>query len=283
MRLVSCIFLFVAVICLSSCKWVKEQEFQEKALCRVYDDLLYPSDLIGLVGPEVNKEDSMRIVKSYVDFWVKQRLMLKKAKDNIKIKKAELKRKVDDYHNTLVIYDYEQAMLQEKLDTGVTELDIENYYKDFEHNFLTKTHWVKLDFIKIDPKAPKIDSLPIWLNGKKISYRESLSDFCYQYAEEFTLDTAKWFDFEIIMKHVPLKLNNPVVYLKSRRYSMVQDSIYRYYLKVHALRLKGEVKPLGLVKDNIKHLIVNKRQKSFLEKLRNNVYNSAQNNEFEIY
>lgn len=283
MRLISAIFLFIVSFCLCSCKWVKEQEFQEKALCRVYDDLLYPSDLIGLVGSEVNKEDSIRIVKRYVDFWVKQRLMLKKAKENIKINKAELKRKVDDYHNTLVIYDYEQAMLQEKLDTSVVGLDIENYYNEFEHNFLTKTDWVKLDFIKIDKKAPKIDSVPIWLNTKKPNYRESLSDFCYQYAEDFTLDTAKWFDFEIIMNHVPLKVKNPIAYIKSRRYSMVEDSLYRYYLKVNALRLKGEVKPLGLVKDNIKHLIVNKRQKSFLEKLRNNVYNSAQNNEFEIF
>ena len=66
--------------------------------------------------------------------------MLQKAKQNIQIDKASLKRKVDDYKNTLIIYDYEQAMLQEKLDTTVSKSEIEDYYDNNQQNFITKTH-----------------------------------------------------------------------------------------------------------------------------------------------
>ena len=110
-----------------------------------------------------------------------------------------------------------------------------------------------------------------------------MSDFCYQYAEEFTLDTTKWYDFEIILQNVPIIAPDPALYLKYRKYAQVQDSLRAYYLKIHDFRLKGGNKPLRLVEDNIKHLIINKRQQSFLEKLRNNVYNSAINNEFETF
>ena len=276
-----CFFAFL--FALNSCKWLESQEFQEKPLCRVYDDYLLPSDLKGLVQTNSSEEDSIRIVERYVDFWIKQRLMLQKAKQNIQIDKASLKRKVDDYKNTLIIYDYEQAMLQEKLDTTVRKSEVEDYYENNQQNFITKTHWVKVDFVKIDPKAPKIDSLPIWLNKSVPKYREHLSDFCYQYAEEFTLDTTKWYDFEIILQNVPIIAPDPALYLKYRKYAQVQDSLHAYYLKIHDFRLKGGNKPLRLVEDNIKHLIINKRQQSFLEKLRNNVYNSAINNEFDIF
>ena len=38
-----CFFTFL--FALNSCKWLESQEFQEKPLCRVYDDYLLPSDL----------------------------------------------------------------------------------------------------------------------------------------------------------------------------------------------------------------------------------------------
>ena len=40
---------------------------------------------------------------------------IKVAKENMEIDKLALKRKITDYTNTLIIYDYEQALLRQKV------------------------------------------------------------------------------------------------------------------------------------------------------------------------
>ena len=102
MKILSLFFL-LSICLFYSCEWVKEQDFKESPLCRVYDQYLYPSDLSGLIGPSYSEDDSTRLIKRYVDSWVKQHLILKVAKENMEVDKLALKRKITDYTNTLII------------------------------------------------------------------------------------------------------------------------------------------------------------------------------------
>ena len=274
---------FVLFTCLvSSCDWVKEQEFKETPLCRVYDQYLYPSDLKGLIGSSYSEDDSLRLIKRYIDSWVKQHLVLKVAKENMEVDKVALKRKITDYSNTLIIYDYEQALLKQKLDTMVSESEVLNYYTEFKHNFLSKKNWVRLNFIQINPKAPKLDSVKFWLNDKKDESKYILEDYCNQYATQFTLDSTLWYDFELALEEVPLKVYDISSFLRYNKYTSVEDSSYRYFLKIYDYSLIGDVKPLMHVSKSIKKIIINKRKQAFIEKLHANAISNANKNDYEI-
>lgn len=272
---------------MSSCEWVKKQEFKEAPLCRVYDQYLYPSDLKGLdlkgiIGPEYSESDSIRLIKRYIDRWVKQHLVLKVAKENMALDKATLKRKITDYTNTLIIYDYEQALLKQKLDTLVSDASIVDYYNEFKHNFLSKKNWVRLNVIQINPKAPKLDSVKFWLNDNKEESMYILEDYCNQYAAQFSLDTSLWFDFKLTLEKLPLKVYDVSNFLRYNKYLSVEDSLYRYFLKIYDYSLVGEVKPLMHVSKSIKKIIINKRKQAFIEKLHANAISNANKNDYEI-
>lgn len=281
MKILSLFFL-LSICLFYSCEWVKEQDFKESPLCRVYDQYLYPSDLSGLIGPSYSEDDSTRLIKRYVDSWVKQHLILKVAKENMEVDKLALKRKITDYTNTLIIYDYEQALLRQKLDTMVSNDAVQVYYNEFKHNFLSKKNWVRLNFIQINPKAPKVDSVKFWLNDKKEESKYILEGYCNQYASQFTLDSTLWYDFELALEKVPLKVYDVSSFLRYNKYTSVEDSLYRYFLKIYDYSLVGDVKPLMHVSKNIKKIIINKRKQAFIEKLHANAISNANKNDYEI-
>jgi len=276
------LFFLLTISLFYSCEWVKEQEFKESPLCRVFDNYLYPSDLKGLISSSYSNEDSMRLIKRYVDRWVKQHLLLKLAKENMEVDKPSLKRKITDYTNTLIIYDYEQALLRQKLDTVLNDEEVLHYYNEFKHNFLSKKNWVRLTFIQINPKAPKLDSVRYWINDKKDESRYILEDYCNQYATQFTLDSSLWFDFALAMEKFPLKIYDVSNFLRYNKYTSVEDSLYRYFLKIHDYSLIGEVKPLMHVSKSIKKIIINKRKQAFIEKLHTNAISNANKKDYEI-
>ena len=84
-------------------------------LATVYGHELHESDLEGLVGAGVGTEDSAAIVASYVEQWIRQTVLLAKAEKNIV---DNFDRQLNEYKNSLLIYAYEQKIVNQLLDLG---------------------------------------------------------------------------------------------------------------------------------------------------------------------
>ena len=51
----------------------------------MYDVYLYPSDIEGIVPKGTSNEDSLLLVQSYIENWVRQTLLIKQAEENVDI------------------------------------------------------------------------------------------------------------------------------------------------------------------------------------------------------
>ena len=54
-------------------------------------------------------------IKNFIDDWVSKRILLHHAKINLKIDQDEYDKKVNDYKNSLIIYNYEQQLVEQNL------------------------------------------------------------------------------------------------------------------------------------------------------------------------
>ena len=84
------------------------------------------------------------------------------------------------------------------------------------------------------------------------------------------------------MEKFPLKIYDVSNFLRYNKYTSVEDSLYRYFLKIHDYSLIGEVKPLMHVSKSIKKIIINKRKQAFIEKLHTNAISNANKKDYEI-
>ncbi len=74
-------------------------------------------------------EDSISIVKSYIDNWVREELILAQAEYNLPVEvETEIDQDVSEYRASRVVYAYERELIREKLDTVISDAEIEKYY-----------------------------------------------------------------------------------------------------------------------------------------------------------
>ena len=89
--------------------------------------------MVKLFLDDILREIPLNTVDS--SFLLKISLMIGSVKEyyfimpiNLKINQDEYDKKVNDYKNSLIIYNYEQQLVDQNLDTVITFDQIQNYY-----------------------------------------------------------------------------------------------------------------------------------------------------------
>jgi hypothetical protein len=175
-------------------------------------------------------------------------------------------------------------MMLQKMDTLITEKELESYYRGNESNFVLTSNIVKALFIKVPVETPnlyKIRSLSRSNNQKDFQELESL---CYQFAEKLDDFNEKW----VTMDRLSLELNNDIsdqeAFLKRNTYYETSDSASVYLVTINDYRLRGALAPFEYVREDIKRIIWNNRRIEFIQALESGIYDEAiKGNGFKIY
>ena len=114
--------------------------------------------------------------------------------------------------------------------------------------------------------------------------KDALSNYCYQYADNFFLDNNNWLLFDDVLKEIPMKLYDKEAFLQSNRHIETQDSTHYYFVNIKGFMTKNSISPLSFEKENIKSIILNKRKVELIKKMREDIYNDGvKNKSFEIF
>ncbi|MEA3462622.1 MAG: hypothetical protein U9R49_12125 [Bacteroidota bacterium] len=261
-----------------------QENIQEEPVARVFEQYLYPSDLEKVIPSGTNPQDSMLLAKRYVETWVKDLLMQHRAEEALTEEQMDFETQIEEYHRSLLIYTYRQKLLQQKMDTLVSESEINSYYEENNKNFMLSENVIKGTFIKVPLSAPNLDQLSRWSWSNREQDLDQMEKYCITYAEKYSDFNDTWVNFSSIKEQLPVRISNPVRYLNSYRNINTSDSMYRYLVHISEYLTEGEVAPVELVSDDIINIILNKRKIEFIENLEHRVYNDGvTRNQFEIY
>lgn len=257
---------------------------QEMPVARVNDLYLYASDLEGVVPKDLTEIDSLALVNDYIEKWVRKQIILSKAEENLTDEEKNVEKQIDDYRTSLLIFKYEQNLLQQKLDTVITKEEIEEYYTENSSNFILNNHLVKALFIKVPRSAPTIWKLRRWYKSDDKEDIKELEAYCFNNAEKYDYFNDNWVEFSIIESQLPKLYQSTESILKTKHTLEVGDSEYIYFVRFFEYRLRGTTEPLDYIDHKIKSIILNKRKIQYIKKLENEIYNDAANHgNFNIY
>jgi len=262
----------------------KTNEIQDKPLAKVHNKYLYESDLEGLFNSNTSNEDSIIIARNFVNDWVKKQLLVEKAELNLTDESKDIEKEIEDYRSSLLIFRYKQELIKQKLDTVITDQEIEDYYNEYSGNFILNHNIVKALYLKISKEAPEIEKVRWWYKSSNQENISRLEDYCYQYATKYTNFDNKWIPFNNLLIEIPTNIEDQERYLRYNRHLETEDELFYYFVKINEYSLKSTVQPLEYAKSKIKSILINKRKFAFFDELENSVYNEALNhNEFVIY
>ncbi|GHU85546.1 hypothetical protein FACS1894153_0960 [Bacteroidia bacterium] len=278
------IIILIPVILLLACE-PKSDKGQKVA--RVYDKYLYESDLLNLVPPGTLPEDSIEVVMTYIHNWLQQNLLIEKARKNNFDKNEVHQKLIEDYKNSLMVFDYQNALIEKLLDTFVSQQAIEDYYEENKNQFLLKNNIVKACFVKIkNVNKKKATDIANYVFADYMTDEDivKLSKLCGDYADVQYLDINKWIVFEELLKEIPIDVVNPQEFLRNNRKFEVPDLNNVYYVHLYDYKLAENISPISFQEDAIKNIIINNRKVKLIEKIYNDMMvEGQQHNNYEIY
>ena len=275
------VLIFLAI--LSNCARFEDRG-KEHLLARVYDKSLYFSDIEDLFPEDISGSDSLILLQSFVDKWVRKQLIMEKAELNLTEEQKDVSRQIEEYRSSLLIYKYEQNLVTQKLDTLISQQEVQQYYDENPSNFSLDGHIVKCLYIKLPLDAPEVWRVRQLYRSEREEDIRNLESYCFDHAVNYDYFNEEWIPFDNITRELPNEIRNPDRYLRYNRYIEQQDSLYRYMVNIREYQLAGEVAPLPYVESKIRTIILNKRKVQFVNDLENNIYMDALNKgEFTIY
>jgi hypothetical protein len=274
-------FILMGVV---SCSNGPAKEKDRVAIGRAGDMYLYADQIGNIVPAGTPSKDSIELLKKYVNNWVREALVIQKAESNLTDDQKNVEKQLQDYRNSLITFAYEKELVKQKLDTVVTNEEIERYYNDNKADFELKDNIIKVIYVKVSKKAPGIEKLKKWYQSDNLKDREQLAGYCHQFAENFYLDDNSWLLFDDLLKEIPIQTYNKELFLQNNRFVEVSDSTNSYFLNIKGFKIRNSLSPLSFEQDNIRNIVLNKRKLELITRMKQDVYNDAANtNKIEIY
>ncbi|QGY47325.1 hypothetical protein GM418_27755 [Maribellus comscasis] len=256
----------------------------KSVVAEVGDKKLYQNDISSVVPTGIEKEDSTVMADDYIRKWVKKELLIQKAEENLNQEQKSLNKEIEDYRNSLIIYKYKNELIKQRMDTLVTDMQIEEYYDNHQDNFNLSQNIVKAIFIKVPAEFANQDQIKLLCSNTAVEGLNELREYCLQYAKGFDIFTDNWVDFEAVLKNIPHDITDPGEFLKRNTLFELTDEDYYYLVSILDYKLRNEIAPVDFVYENIKNLILNRRKIDFLKQMEENVYTEGiRNNKFKIH
>lgn len=268
-----------------SCKYLKQNENENKdIIAKAYDYILYQDDLAGVVPLGASLDDSTEIVKNYIENWIRLKAVLHKAEKNLDDEKKNVSNQLEEYRNSLITYAYETELIRQKLDTVINDEEILSFYKNHLQNFELKDNIIKVIYLKLSKKSPKLDKIKAWYKSTDKKDREALEEYCHQYAINYFLDDNTWLLFDDLLKEIPIKTYDKEQFLQNNRNIEIEDSSLIYLVSIHGFMIKNSTSPISFERKNIISMIMNERKLKLIDEMEHQAYQDAkQSSDIKIY
>lgn len=254
-------FTIVAIpFFLFSCK---QDQTVEVPVVKVFESSLYRSEISDFIPKGTPSADSILMAANYVRNWVTQKLLLHKAIENLSGEEANIQKQVEDYRTSLLIHQYKQKLIAQRLMDDINDTEIEKYYKEHENNFMLATPIVKGIFLILPKNAPNLKEVRKWFKSDKATDQESLEDYCLTNARKYDKFQNKWVEAKYLLNLIPGEFEILERDILNKTDIEKEDEENYYFLKIREMRREQTVAPLDYVQDEIILILKNKKKLQF--------------------
>ncbi len=248
----------------------------KNGLASVNNVHLYQNQLEKEIPTGLTKEDSLEFIEQYIQNWAKEQVLVQKAEEVLPAENRALDDQLEKYRKSLLIYAFEQAFLENRLDTTISQEEIEEYYNNNIKDFVLKGFIIKGYYASFKADSLESKDLDQWYKLKEAEDYVNLNSFSQINALNYHLDTTDWIYFDKVLEKLPLEGSiHKSSFIKHKGKIKFEDNGIAYYLNIVDSKLADEISPLSFEIDKIKAIIINKRTQKIRRDLSIDLYDDA--------
>ena len=277
------IFILVFILFLScdSIEFQKKDIITNKPIATVNNKSLFKEDVASLLPKNVDTKDSIVLIRSIINSWAIQQLLLLKAEENTtKNDNSEVDKLVSEYRQALLINGYKERLIKQQLDTLIEQKEIADYYKLNSKNFRLNEELIKTRYLHFsNDLLDKKEVVRLFKDGA-IEDLEAL-ELRQLTFKMMMLNDSVWTSLENVMLKMPFSRNNM---LKKTKLFQKEDSLGLYLVAIKDVLLRNQIAPLSYIEPTIKQMILHQRKLQLIRDIEKIIVKDAiQNKNFKIH
>ncbi len=275
---------FCVSIFLISCDYLSVQEKEDttsEIVAIVNTEKLFREDLKDVLPNNISKEDSIVLVKGYINDWAVKQLLLNKAETNSSQQDIEeINALIKDYKESLLINSYKERLIKQQLDTIINDEEIEAFYEENKQNFRLNEELLKIKYLHFDNNIINKKEFINLFKSDNIDDLETLEK--QQLSFKFhQFNDSIWTRLDKVLLKLPFSKDN---LLKKTKYLQKQDSIGLYLVAIKDVLLRNDIAPLSYIEPTITQMILHKRKIELIRDIEKILVKDAtKNNNFKVY
>ncbi|WP_297803152.1 hypothetical protein [uncultured Polaribacter sp.] len=187
---------------------------------------------------------------------------------------------VQDYKESLLINNYKEKLVKQKLDTVVSDEEIREYYLLNKENFKLNEELVKIRYLHIDNNLIDESEILSLFRSNDINDLEELEkqELSFKFHQ---FNDSIWTQLDKVLLKLPFSKDK---LLKKTKFIQKQDSIGLYLAIIKDVLPRNSIAPISYITSTIKQMILHKRKIELLRDIEKIIVKDAtQNNNFKIY
>lgn len=218
---------------------------------------LYVSDVQTILGKsDFTDEERDEVIAAWINTQFASTLWDSLTEDT----QGRIELKTYDYRSSMILFEWENAWIDKRLDTVVSEREMQQYYKDNINDFLLNDYIVRLLYLKVPDIAPDTDILRQLYLLKKPTDTAKITQYANQYATSFYMNRDNWISFEDFVKELPLEYIDIERFVTNKSKQIFEENGFIYFINIFDFRLKNTPSPFTYEKERIRARILLNRK-----------------------
>lgn len=237
------------------------------------DAFLYMEDLQMVIPPGMTGTDSIRFAEYYIRKWAEDIVFYNKAKSNISNEK-EIEQLVENYRRTLILNEYQERLVREKLEASISDEEIKKYYEQDKSLFILSSPMLKGVYVKVALNNRELKNVRRYMAFRNENDRDKLEGFTLRGAADYSYFLESWTDLSDISQKLPKSVDASSIRENNHMYEF-HDSLFVHMLYVDSVISKGDYLPYELAYRDIWEVIYNEKKVQFIKEVRKDLYDKA--------
>lgn len=284
------IYILLLSLVAVSCKVTRQFQdaaaelFRGEVVAKVGNHKLYRSQLQSYIPAGVSPEDSASLARQWINAWAEDLLLLDMAEEQLSGKDKDVSKELEEYRRTLLKYRYEQLYINQRLDTLITDEEVEQYYQANMERFRLERPLLKARYMIISAEARSVNTLKQKMSSDdetEVMEADSLGAYA---AIKYADAAETWMDAIILAQELGTDYLSLVASIKNHFAEIKDDNGILHVAYIVDMTPAGKPAPMEYVTERIRDIILSSRKHKLETELERDLLEDASRNlKFVIY
>lgn len=273
------------LLLLTSCEALRSTwHSHDRRLARIGYDVLYESEVATLLPADTPPEDSVQMVRQYIDTWALSRLLMIKAREELSKSDRDISDQLEEMRRDILGFRYEKRFVEENLDTVVSIKELQDYYAARTEICTFPYSVVKARIAHVSVVSPYYETIKSGFRLNNPTSNAELAALCKDAAEKYSEFSGEWIPSSELSSEIGISVGDcerDIAGSNFMEYVTDDKSVLVY---IYDRVPPGEVSPFDYNKERLQEIVISKRKKELIGRLERELLDEAVGNrKLKIY